>query len=104
MIDGNDQVHVSVVTLWEIAIKFALRRGRSTDIPISASHALGLFESSQMLILPVSPQHALAVAHLPPARTDPFDRMLVAQARSEPLRLLTSDSAVAAYGGDIELV
>jgi PIN domain nuclease of toxin-antitoxin system len=97
MIDGNDQVHVSVVSLWEIAIKFALR-------PISAVQALELFESSQMRILAVSPQHALAVAHLPPARTDPFDRMLVAQARSEPLRLLTSDAAVAAYGDDVELV
>ena len=104
MIDGNDQVHVSVVSLWEIAIKFALRRGRSTDMPISADHALELFESSQMLILPVFPQHALAVADLPPSRTDPFDRLLVAQARSEPLRLLTSDAAVAAYGADIELV
>jgi PIN domain nuclease of toxin-antitoxin system len=104
MIDGNDQVHVSVVSLWEIAIKFALRRGRPTDMPISAVQALELFESSQMRILAVSPQHALAVAHLPPARTDPFDRMLVAQARSEPLRLLTSDAAVAAYGDDVELV
>jgi PIN domain nuclease of toxin-antitoxin system len=104
MIDGNDQVHVSVVSLWEIAIKFALRRGRSTDMPISASRALELFESSQMVILPVSPQHALAVAHLPPARTDLFDRLLVAQARSEPLRLLTSDPGVAAYGDGVELV
>jgi PIN domain nuclease of toxin-antitoxin system len=104
MIDGNDQVHVSVVSLWEIAIKFALQRGRPTDMPISAPRALELFQSSQLVILPVSPQHALAVGGLPPARTDPFDRMLVAQARSEPLRLLTSDPGVAAYGAGVELV
>jgi PIN domain nuclease of toxin-antitoxin system len=44
------------------------------------------------------------VAELPPARTDPFDRMLIAQARAEQLKLLTSDAGVAAYGDGVELV
>jgi PIN domain nuclease of toxin-antitoxin system len=103
-IEGNDQVHVSVVSLWEIAIKFALRKGRPTDMPVSPQRALELFTSSRFAILPVFERHALAVAQLPPARADPFDRMLIAQARAEPLRLLTADSAVAAYGEGIELV
>ena len=103
-IDGNDQVHVSVVSVWEIAIKFALRRGRPTDMPVSAERAVELFHSSQFVILPIFERHALAVTELRPARSDPFDRMLVAQARSEPLRLLTSDPGVAAYGDGVELV
>ena len=100
----DNPVFVSVVSLWEIAIKYALRRGRANDMPISASEAVKDFDRAGYDLLPVTPSHALAVAALPPARTDPFDRMLVAQARTEPLRLLTSDAAVAAYGEGIELV
>jgi len=102
--DPGNPVYVSVVTLWEIAIKFALRKGRPSDMPISSADAFSYFERAGYELLPVLPRHALAVADLPPARTDPFDRMLVAQARAEPLQLLTSDAGVAAYGGGIELV
>ena len=100
----DNPVFVSVVTLWEIEIKYALRRGRPSDMPISAITAAAVFESAGYELLPVLPAHALAVAELAPARTDPFDRMLVAQARAEPLRLLTADKAVAAYGEGVELV
>ena len=102
--DLDNPVYVSVVSLWEIAIKFALRKGRPSDMPVSAAEASAFFVRAGYELLPVLPQHALAIAALPPARTDPFDRMLIAQARAEPLRLLTSDAAVAAYGGSIELV
>jgi PIN domain nuclease of toxin-antitoxin system len=102
--DLDNPVFVSVVSLWEIAIKYALRRGRADDMPLSASDAAKVFDRAGYELLPVLTQHALAVAELPPARSDPFDRMLVAQARAEPLRLLTSDAAVAAYGEGIELV
>jgi PIN domain nuclease of toxin-antitoxin system len=102
--DTDNAVYVSVVTLWEIAIKYALRRGRPNDMPLSAPDALAHFERAGYDLLAVLPAHALAVAALPLARTDPFDRMLIAQARHEPLRFLTSDAALAAYGGEIELV
>ncbi|HXQ15608.1 MAG TPA: type II toxin-antitoxin system VapC family toxin [Caulobacteraceae bacterium] len=102
--DFDNPIYVSVVSLWEIAIKFALRKGRPSDMPVSAEYAFEIFERAGYELLPILPQHALAVANLPAARTDPFDRMLIAQARAEPLRLLTSDAAVAAYGEDIELV
>jgi PIN domain nuclease of toxin-antitoxin system len=102
--DLNNPIHVSVATLWEIAIKFALRKGRPNDMPISALNASTIFRRAGYELLSVTPQHALAVADLPPAHTDPFDRMLIAQARAEPMRLLTSDAAVAAYGEGIELV
>ena len=100
---GND-VFVSVVTLWEIAIKHALPKGRPDDLLVSASEALAEFLEAGYRILDVSAPHVLAVAALPPLHRDPFDRMLIAQAQAEPLRLLTVDKMVAAYGGGIELI
>ena len=52
----------------------------------------------------MAPEHAVAVADLPPLHADPFDRLLVAQARVEPMRLLTHDATVARYGGTVERV
>lgn len=54
--------------------------------------------------LPVSGPHAAAVAVLPPVHRDPFDRMLVAQARVEGVMLMTHDVQVAAYGQPVRLV
>ena len=102
--DLDNQVFVSVVTLWEIGIKFARRRGRATDMPMSALDALRCFEEAGYGLLNVTAQHALAIGDLPSIHADPFDRMLIAQARSEPLRLLTADTAVASYGSDIERI
>src|SRR5689334_15357665 len=96
--DRENEVFVSVVTLWEIAIKFALPKGRPDDMTVSAEEALSEFLEAGYQVLDVTRAHALAVAALPPLHRDPFDRMLVAQARAEPLRLLTADRTVAAYG------
>jgi PIN domain nuclease of toxin-antitoxin system len=102
--DPENVVFVSTVSLWEIAIKFARRRGRRDDMPISARQALDLFLSAGYEILAITAQHALAVGDLPSLHADPFDRMLVAQARSEPIHLMTSDATLAAYGPEIELI
>jgi len=48
-------------------------------------------------ILPVKASHALAVTSLPHLHADPFDRLMIAQAKIEPMRLVTHDKAVAAY-------
>jgi PIN domain nuclease of toxin-antitoxin system len=48
--------------------------------------------------LPISSEHAIAVNDLPRLRKDPFDRLLVAQAMTEPLKLVTHDARVAEYG------
>jgi PIN domain nuclease of toxin-antitoxin system len=102
--DLDNEIFVSVVTLWEIAVKFARPRGRSDDMPMAADEALNFFVGAGYRVLDITAPHALAVRALPPIHGDPFDRMLIAQARSEPLRLMTSDGTVAAYGADIELV
>lgn len=94
--DPDNQSFVSVVTIWEIAIKHVLKRD---EMPVAPARALALFQSASYAILPVEPGHAVAIADLPRHHSDPFDRMLVAQAMIEPLKLLTRDKKLAAYGG-----
>lgn len=91
-------VWISAATVWEIAIKHGLGRG---DMPVSAPDALRYFQQSGYRFLPVEPEHAAAVGELPPHHADPFDRILVAQALVEPLRLITADAAVARYSDTI---
>lgn len=93
-----NEVLVSAVSVWEIAIKYSLGRG---DMPVSAAQALAFFQQAGYLLLGVSAAHAAAVEALPAIHADPFDRLLVAQAFHEPLRLLTHDATVAKYGGSI---
>lgn len=87
-------VWVSAATVWEIAIKHGLGRG---DMPVSGQEALDYFRQSGYRLLAVQPEHAAAVETLPAHHADPFDRILVAQALIEPMRLLTHDSTVARY-------
>lgn len=93
--DPANDVLVSSASVWEIAIKHALGRG---DMPISGDQALDWFRQAGYQLLPIAPGHAAAVEHLPDHHRDPFDRMLVAQAMAEPLRLLTHDPLVLRYG------
>ena len=86
---------VSAATVWEIAIKYALAR---TDMPISGTEALDWFLRAGYDLLPIAPEHAAAVERLPDHHRDLFDRLLVAQAQTEPLRLLSRDPLVIRYG------
>jgi PIN domain nuclease of toxin-antitoxin system len=99
--DGSNIVFVSAVNIWEIAIKHKLRRGSADDMPLSGEEAIGRFADLNLDMLPVSATHAAAVENLPPLHADPFDRLLLAQATTEPLRLLTSDRKILAYGGPV---
>lgn len=91
-------VWVSAASIWEIAIKHALGRG---DIPVSSRDALLYFQESGYRFLPVEPEHAAAVETLANHHQDPFDRILVAQALVEPMRLMTHDPLVALYSDTI---
>jgi PIN domain nuclease of toxin-antitoxin system len=95
--DPENEVVVSAATVWEISIKHALARGRPNDMPISGEEALGYFREAGFELLSISPTHAAAVEALPPLHADPFDRILVAQALTTPLRLLTHDQRIAGY-------
>jgi PIN domain nuclease of toxin-antitoxin system len=91
-------VWVSAANIWEIAIKHSLRRG---DMPISSHDAIRYFQESGYRFLAVEAEHAAAVADLPAHHQDPFDRMLIAQALVEPMRLMTHDPVVARYSDTI---
>ena len=92
MIQAADEVLVSAASIWEIAIK--VRLGKLKADPMALVEAI---EQSGFRDLPVRVTHAAYVTSLPLHHTDPFDRLLVAQAMTEPLRLLTADNALAAY-------
>lgn len=91
-------VWVSAASVWEIAIKHGLGRG---DMPISGGEAVRYFRESGYRFLAIEPEHACAVEELAPHHHDPFDRILVAQALVEPMRLLTHDPLVALYSDTI---
>jgi PIN domain nuclease of toxin-antitoxin system len=95
--DPANEILISAATIWEISIKHALVRGAPGDMPISGDEAIGYFRDAGFELLDVSGVHAAAIEGLPPIHTDPFDRLLVAQALAVPLRLLTGDARVAAY-------
>lgn len=70
-------------------------------MPVASQDALRYFEESGYRLLPVEAEHAVAVENLPPHHQDPFDRILVAQALVEPMRLMTHDTMVALYSDTV---
>jgi PIN domain nuclease of toxin-antitoxin system len=97
--DAANDVYVSSLSLWEIAIKARLGK-LSADV--QEVHAAALVTGFRPL--PFTLEHAIAIAGLPEHHRDPFDRGLIAQAQVEPLFLLTHDGVLAAYGADILVV
>lgn len=91
-------VWVSAANIWEIAIKYSLGRG---DMPVSSQDAKRYFQESGYRFLAIEAEHAIAVEELPSHHQDPFDRILVAQALVEPMRLMTHDPLVALYSDTI---
>jgi PIN domain nuclease of toxin-antitoxin system len=87
---------VSAVTFWEVAIKRALGK---LDAP---EDLLPQIEGAGVDLLPVMPRHADRVASLPLHHRDPFDRILVAQAISEGLPLVSNDESLRQY--EIEVI
>lgn len=94
-IASADTVFVSAASAWEAAIKVALGRLR-----LPAQFARGV-EESGFVKLAITFDHAARVADLPDHHGDPFDRLLVAQARAEELTLVTHDRQLAPYAVDL---
>lgn len=98
--DDNELIFSSA-SIWEIAIKSGL--GRSDFLVDSLAFHRALLNAGYDE-LPIHGEHAADVAELPPHHKDPFDRLLVAQARAEGITLVTSDPMVARYPGLIQQV
>jgi PIN domain nuclease of toxin-antitoxin system len=99
MIGHAEAVFVSAASWWEVSIKAAAGK-----LPVEPERLQARALAAGFEPLPVTWTHALAVHGLPPLHRDPFDRMLIAQAISEPLHLLTHDAALAAYSDLVTVV
>lgn len=99
-----NEITVSVASLWEIAIKYPLANRGKGEMPVSAARARSIFQRAGFRVLGITADHVIAVESLPLLHADPFDRLIVAQALTEPMRLLTRDRAVAAYSDTIVAV
>jgi PIN domain nuclease of toxin-antitoxin system len=89
--EAADAVSVSAATIWEIGIKRALGKLQAPEDVIEHSDESG-FER-----LPITFEHAREAGRLPLLHGDPFDRILVAQARVEGLTLASADAAIKQY-------
>ncbi len=93
--EAGTEVVVSAATAWEIAIKKAAGR---LDAPDDLPSALA---ANEFDALPITVEHALIAGSLPPHHVDPFDRMLIAQARAEDLTLVSVDEQLREYDVDL---
>lgn len=93
--DNDDGWWLSAASVWELSIKVSLKR---LTLPASVSEYIGEKVQEGLRVLPVEWAHAAGVDQLPLHHRDPFDRLLVAQARAEHLALVTGDAVFSLYG------
>ena len=101
LLAADNQLIFSSASLWEIGIKRSLGRA---DFNVDPRRLWRMLLVNGYRELPVTCEHAIAVNELLPLHKDPFDRILVAQARVEGILLLTVDKAVAKYGDAVRKV
>lgn len=94
--DPENEIYLSTASVWEIQIKAQL--GRLTLGKPLAALVQSQREANNIHILSIELEHLYSLAHLPTHHSDPFDRLLLAQARVEDLSLMSVDEAFAAYG------
>jgi PIN domain nuclease of toxin-antitoxin system len=98
--DRANELLLSAVVVWEIAIKASLGRlalgGTPDQLVRRATQDLGVIP------LPIITEHALGVLHLPAHHQDPFDRLLISQAQTERATLISHDAKMQGYGVPME--
>lgn len=99
LIENATDVYVSAASYWELAIKIGLGK-----LDADLAEIRQAAEQSGFIEVPISGEHALATLKLDNHHKDPFDRLIVATAITEPMRLLTADSLVAQYTELAQLV
>jgi PIN domain nuclease of toxin-antitoxin system len=93
--DESNRLHLSIVSLWEITIKISLDK-LQLKIPLEEVIENFILPSS-IEILPIHLSHLLVLQNLPPHHRDPFDRLLISQAKSESLTLVSADNSFSQY-------
>ena len=88
---------VSSASIWEVAIKHRLGK-----LPLPPEVLIHIARDAGFESLPITSEHAAATSALPPHHQDPFDRLLLAQARLEQLSLITADAHLLRYGDAVE--
>ena len=99
--DPGNELWFSAASFWEISIKRSLARA---DFQVDARLLRRGLLDNGYLELAITSEHTLAIEALPALHKDPFDRLLVAQAITDGMLLLTADAALAVYPGPIKLV
>jgi PIN domain nuclease of toxin-antitoxin system len=102
--DPENELFCSAAVIWEVAIKHAKASGRPDDIPMSGQALMDELEPLAIMMMPIQPGHAAAVGQLSPLHNDPFDRLMIAQARCEQMSFLTHDKVLSAYGDFVMLI
>jgi len=97
VVDPQNTLVLSVASIWEMAIKTCLPKN-----PLVLSDPLETYLAKwvpayQVRVLPVETHHALGVPHLPVHHRDPFDRIMIAQAITEGMSLVTADAKFTGY-------
>jgi PIN domain nuclease of toxin-antitoxin system len=94
--DPNNEVYVSAICAWEIAIKMTIGKIQLAD-PLDFFMSEGM-RNARAVELRIRSSHAVRVASLPLHHRDPFDRLLIAQAATESLAIVSSDHQFKPYG------
>jgi PIN domain nuclease of toxin-antitoxin system len=93
--NGRNQIYLSAVSAWEIALKYAKGRLELPEPP--DDYVTSRLQLHNFLPLSVEISHALRIYQLPAIHQDPFDRLLIAQAQLENCLLITTDKEIARY-------
>ena len=99
MLQAASEVYVSAASIWQVAIKARLGK-----IEADPAKLVAAIEPSGFMHLPIGAAHAAGVALLEPHHNDPFDRLLIAQALAEPLKLVTTDALLQRYSDLVVIV
>jgi PIN domain nuclease of toxin-antitoxin system len=106
IVNPANEVFVSLATAWELGIKAATGKltGDAFTLVGSQEQFEGILKESRFNLLPIQTAHVFAVRNLPLHHRDPFDRLIIAQAMTGQMTLITVDARFKAYAGlDIEM-
>ena len=96
---ARSEVFVSVASLWEMTIKNAIGK-----LKVNIRDVIDALEPTGFEVISIEAGHVLEISHLPDIHNDPFDRVLVAQAKAGNMVLLTNDKKLGEYGSFVQLV